>query len=404
MERCSLKDASGPLAVAVSGGADSLCLALLLNKWARDQGTHIVALTVDHKLRLNSTAEAEQVEEWMEIQGIPHVILTWEGEKPTSRLQEAARTARYSLLEKWCSDHQITALATAHHADDQVETILQRLAKGSGITGLCGIQATAQRRFLTIVRPLLPIPKESLVETLNYYNQPYIQDPSNDCKKFERVRWRQMTPSLAELGLTTESILRTVERLQQTERDLETITHSFLQTSTCLSPLGYTTIDPYAWKSQWIDIRHRALSRLLRCIGGNTYLAAASSIKKLDEQIHNNTLRGRTLGGCYIFRHQKQIIVAREGRFLPPPIPYQSGMIWDERFQLSGNAPDCIVKPIGTDYARQIASSVDMHPALLQTLPALVDEKGVVLSCPNLPGLSNRRPSIQSIFVPRYPI
>jgi len=129
------------LAVAVSGGADSLALALLAYDWARTRGGEAVALTVDHGLREASAHEARRVGEWLREAGMRHHMLKWHGPHPTTRIQEAARIARYDLLTRWCRANQIMFLLLAHHRDDQAETYLMRKERGSGPTGLAAMRA-----------------------------------------------------------------------------------------------------------------------------------------------------------------------------------------------------------------------------------------------------------------------
>ena len=127
------------LAVAVSGGADSMALTLLAADWAAARRGSIVALTVDHRLRNESRAEAKQVAAWLAARGIEHKILAWTGEKPSSDVQAAAREKRYELLEDWCRRQGILHLLVAHNLDDQAETFLLRLGRGSGLYGLSGM-------------------------------------------------------------------------------------------------------------------------------------------------------------------------------------------------------------------------------------------------------------------------
>jgi tRNA(Ile)-lysidine synthase len=129
------------LAVAVSGGPDSLALVLLAEKWARQRGGQAWALTVDHGLRPESAAEARRVAFWLAARSIAHQILVWTGDKPASGIQEAARDARYRLLAEWCRTHGCLHLVAAHHREDQVETHLIRRRAGSGPDGLAGMSA-----------------------------------------------------------------------------------------------------------------------------------------------------------------------------------------------------------------------------------------------------------------------
>ncbi len=145
------------LAVAVSGGADSLALALLADRWARAAGGHIVALTVDHRLRPESGAEAAQVEAWLGARAIAHRRLDWRDARAGSDLQARARAARYALLQDWCAVAGVLHLLLAHHQDDQAETFLLRLGRGSGVDGLGAMAPVSYARACRLLRPLLDI-------------------------------------------------------------------------------------------------------------------------------------------------------------------------------------------------------------------------------------------------------
>ena len=178
------------LAVAVSGGRDSLALALLANDWARARGGAIVALIVDHGLLVAAAREAEVTRELLARRGIEAAILCWRGAKPTHGLQEAARVARYGLLFEACRERDILHLLVAHHADDQAETVAMRAARGSGADGLAGMAALVEQRHARLLRPLLPVPRARLTATLEALGVAWIDDPSNADPRFERVRLR----------------------------------------------------------------------------------------------------------------------------------------------------------------------------------------------------------------------
>jgi tRNA(Ile)-lysidine synthase len=179
------------LAVAVSGGPDSLALLLLA---AAARPGEIIAATVDHGLRDGSRAEAEMVAALCQRIGVPHEILTatWK-EEPTTAIQERARIMRYRLLAGWAKRHAINVLLSAHHADDQAETFLMRLVRGSGVRGLSAMRPV--RRFpglgIAVVRPLLGWRRSELAEVLAAAGVTAAADPSNDDEQFERVRMRK---------------------------------------------------------------------------------------------------------------------------------------------------------------------------------------------------------------------
>ena len=397
---------NAPIAVAVSGGADSLCLTLLLHQWCVAFSHPFVALTVDHGLRPESPAEAQQVHEWMTDLAIPHKILTWEGEKPTTGLQEKAREARYFLMEKWCLDHNIEILATAHHADDQVETILQRLARGSGLTGLCGISPCILKNFGHVIRPLLSFSKSTLVTTVTQWPHPFITDSSNLNSKFDRVRWRVLTPQLAPLGLAAPSLLRTIHRLRQADQTLEDITTEFLEKTISFCPLGAAYIQPNLWNYGHLDVRHRALKRLLACIGGKPYSPSYESLQRLDDLLVSSLpFPGYTLGGCYFFLRKNTVTVVKETRFACLPQPYLPQMIWDNRFKLDFKLPkNTMLYSLGLKQAQKISSLCQEHPAILMSLPIIQNDSLGLWFMPHFPHLNSCFFPGNIYFTPTHPL
>jgi len=178
------------LAVAVSGGRDSLCLCLLAHDWTTARGGRVLALVVDHGLRPGSAEEARTTAATLAGQGIAAEILAWAGPKPAAGLQEAARAARYDLLRAACRRAGALHLLLAHHADDQAETVAMRAARDSGPDGLAGMAALVETADVRLLRPLLGVPRAALTATLEARGVPWIDDPSNRDPRFERVRWR----------------------------------------------------------------------------------------------------------------------------------------------------------------------------------------------------------------------
>ncbi len=184
---------SSAIAVAVSGGVDSMALLLLL----KEKKLPLHALTVDHGLRADSANEATQVAAWCKALGIPHTTLHWQHEKIESGVPEKARDARYELMFDWCRTHHIPHLFTAHHLDDQIETVLFRLMRGSGLVGLSGIMPVTSRAGIFLHRPLLSFPKSRLIATLEKAKQPWLEDPSNHNTAFTRNAMRTQLHTLS---------------------------------------------------------------------------------------------------------------------------------------------------------------------------------------------------------------
>lgn len=209
--------------IAVSGGPDSTALLHLAARWraSRAAGPDLLAATVDHGLRPASAAEAAAVAEVAAHLGIPHRILPWTGAKPLRGIQEAAREARYALLLEAARAAGAPAVALAHTLDDQAETVLFRLARGSGLTGLAGMRAVTARDGVALLRPLLSLPKARLVATVEAAGLPYMSDPSNTDSRFARPRLRTFMPALAAEGLDARRLATFARRAARADAALE---------------------------------------------------------------------------------------------------------------------------------------------------------------------------------------
>ncbi len=207
------------LLVAVSGGPDSMALLALLAAWGQMPGRPpLHAATVDHGLRPDSAGEAAAVATLCAKLGVSHATLRWEGPKPASGLQAEARRARYVLLANEARRLGGATLVTAHTLDDQAETLLMRLAHGSGPSGLAGMRGRSEVNGVPLARPLLGISKTRLVATVEARGLPFVRDPSNSDQRFERVRWRETMPVLAEQGVTAERLGRLAERMARLDQ------------------------------------------------------------------------------------------------------------------------------------------------------------------------------------------
>jgi tRNA(Ile)-lysidine synthase len=208
-----LEKARGIVA-AVSGGPDSTCLMHCLAAW-RGGGERppIVVATVDHGLRQDSAGEARQVGRWAKALGFRHKVLTWQGDKPETGLQEAAREERYRLLADRARTMKASHVVTAHTLDDQAETVVMRLVRGTGIGGLAGMRPALLRDEITLSRPFLGLAKARLIATCAAAGWPYLDDPSNADPRFARSRLRaHLMPLLAREGLTAERLASLAQR------------------------------------------------------------------------------------------------------------------------------------------------------------------------------------------------
>ena len=300
-------------ALGVSGGADSLALAFLFKQELPDY--HLVALTVDHGLRPSSKKEAEYVAKIMAEFGIEHHILTWNGEKPQTGIEERARLARYCLLSGWCKINDIHYLAIAHHLFDQAETFLMRLERGSGLYGLSAMQEISEKNGLKILRPLLNTHPQILKDYLKQQNIAWVEDESNQCTDFLRVKMRQFLPLLAEqTGITAERLCLAAENLCRTRGFIEDMVNDVLLNNVHLWSKCGASFDVAEFMSWHDELKFYILSRLICNISGNAYTPEAESLRTLIIDMQQTDFSGATLGGVYFCKQDLRLWLVKEYR------------------------------------------------------------------------------------------
>ena len=378
------------VAVAVSGGPDSLALCLLADAWARRLGGRVTALTVDHGLRPGSADEALTVGRWLQARDIDHHVLPWRGAKPASGVQAAARTARYRLLRRWCREAGVLHLFLAHHLDDQAETFLMRLGRGSGVDGLAAMSAIVDKPSARLIRPLLGVAKVRLHATLRALGQDWIEDPSNRDPKFARTGVRAELSGLAAAGLTAERLAQTASAMGRARVALEDGAAALAATCCSIYAEGYARIDGPALAAAPAEISLRVLGRVLASVGGNAHMPGREKLERLLARIKGGGLEaGRTLGGCRVMGARGGILVCREDRHLPAPMAADPGLriLWDGRFaiefpKLADTRAGLHLAPLGRDGWVEIAAlnrGAQMVPAAAgPSLPALFDGVGPV--------------------------
>lgn len=261
-----LNDAQGIVA-AVSGGPDSMALMHLLACWDTPRRPPILIATVDHGLRPEAAEEAAFVSREAATLGFAHRILAWTGEKPNAGLQEAAREARYRLLTQCAREAGASHLLTAHTQDDQAETVMMRLARGSGLKGLSGMRRERDRDGIRHARPLLDVPKAALLDLCRENGWSFITDPSNADERFARVRWRRLLPLLAAEGLTAARLARLAGRIAQAEEALETKAREALAGANPEHDEAAFSFDAACLASEPFEIALRILAQALERVG-----------------------------------------------------------------------------------------------------------------------------------------
>ncbi|WP_407167058.1 tRNA lysidine(34) synthetase TilS [Bradyrhizobium sp. ORS 111] len=213
------------IVLAVSGGPDSVALMWLAARWRRglSRGPRLIAVTVDHGLRPEAAREARDVKRLAQSLDLPHSTLRWTGPKPRTGVPAAAREARYRLLAQAARKHGATHVLTAHTRDDQAETLLMRMLRGSGIAGLSAMARETEREGVRLMRPLLDISKARLIATLNKARVSFADDPTNRDPAFTRPRLRALMPALAEEGGDARSLARLAARLARANAAVEVL-------------------------------------------------------------------------------------------------------------------------------------------------------------------------------------
>jgi tRNA(Ile)-lysidine synthase len=307
--------------LAVSGGPDSTALMVLAARWRDSLKTRpkLVAVTVDHGLRKESKAEAEAVARLARKLGIVHHTLRWAGRKPRTGLQEAARLTRYRLLGDAARKAGSIHILTAHTLDDQAETVLIRMSRGSGLSGLGAMQRLSplpQNEALFVVRPLLEIPKTRLIATLRAAGIPYADDPSNRDPRFARTRLRGLMTSLAEEGLDARQLGRLARRLKRADIAIErAVDRAVAELLVELPTTPGVAIEARRFADLPAEVAMRVLSRAMTRVGdeGPVELGKLEMLKSaLDEAQNspNNRFR-RTLAGAIVTLKDPQILVER---------------------------------------------------------------------------------------------
>ncbi|QDY69526.1 tRNA lysidine(34) synthetase TilS [Qingshengfaniella alkalisoli] len=343
MQRCLAGSSPAALGVAVSGGSDSTALLILAKDWARRNGVGLYAATVDHRLRTESAQEAVQVAALCAELGLPHETLEWDRAEGGSNLQARAREARYALLADWAVAHRLDSVMIGHTQDDQAETFLLRLARGSGVDGLA---AMSERRDgglgVMWLRPLLGISRAELRDDLTARGVDWLDDPSNNNPHFDRIKMRSSMPELAKLGLDTATLSQTAERMSLAREALSYMANSVAERIAEVH-LGDVVFDAAQLMVQPAEIRWRLLSGALKLVSDTSYRPRLSTLREIEAGLtagKRATLHGCVLSPGKTWRITREAAAAPDARVVPEAI-------WDGRWRISGPLERIEVKPVG---------------------------------------------------------
>jgi tRNA(Ile)-lysidine synthase len=308
-----LKDKEN-LAVAVSGGPDSLALAFLAKCYSLKKKIKVKYYIVNHKLRKESSLESDTVKKVLKKININCKILNWNGKKPSKNIQAVARDKRYYLLEKECKRNNVKNLLLGHHSDDLFENFFIRIARGSGLNGLISLNKDTENKDqnLNFLRPLLDFEKKDLIYISKKVFNFFVIDPSNINEDYKRIRIRKLLKSMEQEGLDKKKLKLTINNLKDSNNSITFYVERNLKENT----IFLVTKNMYILNQNFFDQSHevtfRSLSKIIQKVGKKYYPVRGKSIEALIKGVYENSFTKITLGSCFIDRVNKTILISKE--------------------------------------------------------------------------------------------
>ncbi|MGR3501724.1 tRNA lysidine(34) synthetase TilS [Pseudaestuariivita sp.] len=399
------------VALAVSGGSDSMAMLLLAHGWARHMGVRLWIVTVDHGLRDGSAAEAAFVKRECAALGLSHTTLRWGGWDGSGNLQARAREARYGLIDRWRG--LLTHVLVAHTRDDVAETFLMRLARGSGVDGLSAMQdvrrvwsgpseplgadevdgprppqweprngTRVRPGWMDVVRPLLSERRDTLRAHLRFYHTPWVEDPSNDDPAFDRVALRRAMPELARLGMDVETLAATAERMARARAALETRAFEAAREVEICGTTGDVILSRDHLTALDGETALRLLAEALRYVSSHPLRPRASLLEDvLDRAASGGALSGH---GCLITTTRDSLRVTRELAAVESLTVQVGDGLWDSRWRISGQLVQGLtIQALGDAGTRQLPHRPEgiLYKSLV-AMPALFDGKALAAFAP----------------------
>ena len=297
--------------VGVSGGPDSLALSALSYSYSIEKKTKVFFVLVDHGIRTNSSKEAQNVKNLLKKKGINLIILK-NKKKINKNVQSQAREIRYQLLLNFCKKNKIKFIMTGHHRDDQIETFLIRLSRGSGIQGLSSMnRISTLSNEIKLFRPLLNEKKEDLVFLAKYYFGKVFKDPSNTNKKYLRTKIRNLIKQFEKSGIKHDRIINSINNLASS-RDTLNFYIQKIERNCVIKTNKTNSINLKFFLLETNEIQLKIFSNCIKRVSKTYYPPRAKKILALLSRIESNEKLKATLGGCTINRHNKNLIISKE--------------------------------------------------------------------------------------------
>jgi tRNA(Ile)-lysidine synthase len=381
------------VAVAVSGGVDSIVLLHLITNWAKKQQHPLpTALTVNHGLRSESQQEAEFVVSYAKELGAKEsFILNWKKQNIKCNVQSQARKARYKLLTAWCKNNNVKHLLVAHHKDDQAETFLLRLERGSGIDGLSSMDYKSFLNGVCILRPLLDFSRSNIEKYANFHQLKWVEDRSNTDLKYRRTLYRNLLKASDNQEILTERICLTALHTKRAAKALMHYTRLAFHGHVNVHDLGYIEIKLSEFYQLPEEIALRLLLYSIMAIGSKHYKPRYDSLIAIFNKIlQKNNDVNCTLSECKIRKYGESILIIREAskiQKITVSLPLNGPIEWDNRFSCTilGNQECSVtIAPLRkTQKIPQFLKDYNCCPEVFYSLPVVQkDEK--VLAYPHV--------------------
>lgn len=332
------------IAVAVSGGSDSVSALYLILAASLKRGWHVEAVTVNHRLRVEAAEEAVQVARVCANLGVPHTTLIWDHADISGNLMDAARQARYALIAGWAAKQGLSQVVLGHTADDQAETFLMGLARAAGLDGLSGMRPAWTLDGITFARPFLSVPRLRLQEYLREQGIGWVNDPTNEDDTYTRVKARRVVRALAPLGITVKHLASVTEHLAMAQSVVRMATNRAAR-DVVQELAGTLVIDKSSFHAQPFEVQRRILIGALSWMSGAVHPPRANALGRVEWAIL--TGKDSTLSGCRFRVDANTIRILREPKAIAA-LETPATAPWDNRWHLDGpHEPGLTIRALG---------------------------------------------------------
>mgnify|MGYP000160590359 CR=1 FL=1 len=381
-------EAPGRIGIACSGGGDSLALLRLAVDYARENGAELHCITVDHGLRSGSDAEAEGVTLICQGLGIPHEITRWTNWDGQGNLQDEARRARYGMIADFAQRLELDLICLGHTSDDQAETVLMQIARSAGVDGLAAMAPKRDHLGVTWLRPLLQTRRKDLRGFLLEIGQEWVDDPSNEDERFDRIKARNILEALAPLGVSTEKLCTLAGNMADARHALNQQVWHFAG-DVALVQEGDVLLHRENLMRGHFETRRRLLRHALTWVSASDYGPRQREIMNLFKAIKEE--RTATLAGCLIAIENDRIRISREFSAVAN-LQTAPGELWDNRWRLTPNESDATgvtIRALGEEALQLCPDWRETGLSRASTIASPAAFRGDALLAAPLAGLNN---------------